>query len=97
MSPEDFETCFVPVPIRWRHVVAGDVIVGKGGLSWIVAGRPLGGGVELRAIGKWTGTVDPDDVVQVLTPVPMAQAVALTREQIGMQLIERRNTREEAA
>jgi hypothetical protein len=97
MTPEEFATCWVPVPLRWRHVVAGDVIAGKGGHAWLVEQVPpfyvLNRGAE-----RYPGPdgkrhpVDPDEVVQVLTPVPMAQAMALTRAELGTQVIERRNT-----
>lgn len=95
MTPEEFETCWVPVPLRWRHVVTGDVLQGKeaAGLYVERAMRDERGRVVVQvysAAGVWRGDVDPDETVQVLTPVPMAQAVAITREQIGMQLIARR-------
>lgn len=105
MTPEEFETAYVPVPIRWRHIVAGDVFVGQHGALWTVVeirthnvspenGYPHGMlGVRATNGGatRFEPSVDPDEAMHVLTPVPMAQAVALTRAELGMQLIERRD------
>lgn len=89
MTPAEFETCYVPVPLRWRYVEPGDVFVG-GERLWTV--NKINSRQVTVSCGASTGSydIDPDELVQVLTPVPMAQAVAITREQIGMRLIARR-------
>jgi hypothetical protein len=99
MNPEEFATCWVPVPLRWRHVVAGDVIVGKGETPWMVRAQdmPCAGIALEHGAQHWEGDVDPDEVVQVLTPWPMAQAMALTRAELGARVIERRNANGAAA
>lgn len=94
MTPDEFETCYVPVPIRQRYITAGDVLVL--GELWQVRGARPGWMDAAYGHRFHAADVDPDQVFEVLTPVPMAQAVALTREQIGMQLIGRR-TEEEVA
>ncbi len=86
---------WVPVPLRWRHVVAGDVFVGKDGDAWQIArtGSSYGVGIEVTAIQgdrSFSDDVDPDDVIPVLVPVTERDAVELTREQLGARLIERR-------
>ena len=101
MTPEDFATCFVPIPLRSRHVIAGDAIVSEDNKLWpVVEIRGNAVDVLVPAHGAHavrTFTVDPDDVVQVLTPVPMADAMVMTREQLGARVIERRTTKEAAA
>jgi hypothetical protein len=103
MTPEEFATCWVPVPTPWRYVVAGDTIAGRGERPWTVVSLPPGLQIQCGA-DWWPRTAedrrhlpDPDDEVQVLTPVPMAQAMALTRAELGARVIERRNTTEGAA
>lgn len=83
---------WVPVPLRWRHVVAGDAFLGKdGGLPWHVVAVEQGRRVIVaRGARTVTATVDPDDVIRVLVPVTERDAVALTREQLGARLVERR-------
>ena len=85
---------WVPVPMRWRHVVAGDVIVGHDGGLWLVAVRGRDGLTTAMRTGadQHSAPVDPDDVVQVLVPVTEREAVELTRDQLGARLIERRTT-----
>ena len=83
---------YVPVPLRQRHLLAGDVFVGQGGQLWTVAvgTRP---GYLTATIGQTVraAEVDPDQVFNVLVEVPMAQAVSVAREQLAMQLVERNN------
>lgn len=87
---------YVPVPIRWRHVVPGDVFVGRDGALWLVAGISAGGVADKATlVGPITyhagpGEIDPDDTVTVLIPVSEAEAVELTREVLGARLVERR-------
>lgn len=86
---------FVPVPLRWRHVVSGDVIVGKDGALWIVGDNELPrGGVQVRARQGgdrfFVRDVDPDATVKVLISATERDALRLTREQMGAQVVERR-------
>jgi hypothetical protein len=82
----------------------GDVIAGRGERPWTVVSVALPG-LQIQCGADWWPRTaedrrhlpDPDDEVQVLTPVPMAQAMALTRAELGAQVIERRNTIEGAA
>lgn len=83
---------FVPVPLRWRHVLAGDVMVAPGGALWLIAVRGRDGLTTAMRTGadQHSAPVDPDEVVQVLVPVAERDAVELTREQLGARLVERR-------
>ena len=81
---------FVPVPLRWRHVVAGDVFLGADGRLWCVENMHQGAVCVRNARDQVADRVDPDDVVSVLVPVVERDAVELTREQLGARLIERR-------
>jgi hypothetical protein len=84
---------WVPVPVRFRHVVPGDVFVGRDGALWhIRATGVLGRNIVSADQGENNRAtpVDLDDVVQVLVPVGEREAVELTREQLGAQLVERR-------
>jgi hypothetical protein len=90
----------VPVPLRWRHVIAGDVFIGRDDQEWIVTKNGYH--------WEWTGwdlfveregrvvragrRIDPDDVVEVFVPAVERDAVELIREQLGARLIERRTT-----
>lgn len=79
---------WVPVPIRWRHVVPGDVVV-FGSALWLVTLRPKDGEVHGQRTfhERHQGRPDPDDAVQVLIPVTERDAVELTREQLGARLV----------
>ena len=81
---------WVPVPLRWRHVVQGDVFVGQGSL-WHVSRIGLEKGeltVDVYSgADEWRGPVDPDDVINVLVPVAERDAVELCREELGARLI----------
>lgn len=86
---------WVPVSLRWRHVIAGDVFVGSNGLTWHVTEvEPQNGGcIDITCqSGKdqFTSDVDPDDVISVLVPALERDAVELTRDQLGARLVERR-------
>lgn len=91
MTPAD---AWVPVPLRWRHVRAGDMFVDREGQPWFVADiRERDGQLRVETLlrgGGWTGEVDPDDVIPVLVPVLERDMVELTREQLGARLVERR-------
>lgn len=96
MTPAQLATAWVPVPLRWRHVHAGDVFVGGDQRLWIVhaVGAPPGRGRLLVAADcgadEYSGEVDPDDRVNVLIPATEAEAVELSIEQLGARLLERR-------
>lgn len=86
---------WVPVPLRARHVIAGDVIVGKDGSLWpITESRATGGTWSINVANFGLDYPDPDDVIPVLVPVIERDAVELTREQLGARLIERRMEQE---
>lgn len=93
VTETELSTVWVPVPLRWRHVVAGDVIVGNGGKLWqIEQSHPTAAGWRLvtgpGVAHAYVG--DADEVVKVLVPATEADAAALTIEQLGARLIERR-------
>lgn len=92
MTPDELNDCYVPLSIRWRHVKVGDVIAGQGGRLIAVESRGGRGGQMAVHLHGWDHPflVDPDETVQVLYPVPMAQAMRLTREQLGARLLEQR-------
>jgi hypothetical protein len=85
----------VPVPMRVRHVVAGDEfasprdgshwrITAAGDVLWHLAGRELVVTYEGRTV---TSDRDPDDVLDVLVPVVERDAVELLYDQLGARLI----------
>jgi hypothetical protein len=103
MTPEEFETCWVPVPLRWRNVVAGDVIVGQKGKAWHVE-RPLPDLLMRHGADWWPRTdedrrllPDPDSRVPVLTAVPMVNAVELLHSELNAQLLAARSETKGAA
>lgn len=83
--------CFVPVPLRWRHVQAGDVIVGTDGRLWHVIGITSSGRVH-AAHGALAvpADVDPDEVARVLVPVAERDAMTMCRDDLGARITERR-------
>lgn len=88
---------FVPVPIRWRHVAAGDVFVGRDGRLWHVtnaAPSPRAGTsvVAVHADDVVGADVDPDEVVHVLVPVTERDAVELCIDELGARLMAGRTT-----
>lgn len=92
MIPAD---CWTPVPLRFRHVIEGDVFVGRDGALWHVEriSSSYGPGVEVTVrccAATHHADVDPDEVVHVLVPVTERDAVELTREQLGARLVQRR-------
>ncbi len=84
---------WVPVPVRWRHVQPGDLVL-AGATPWLITHVQDDGTV----VGQHTfrerhhARPDPDDVAQVLVPVTEREAVELAREQLGARLVERRTT-----
>lgn len=82
---------WVPVPLRWRHVRPGDVIVGRENVLWNVWGsREAMGRWAIDAFGMATVYGDPDDVVNVLIPVPERDAAGAVRDELAATLVERR-------
>jgi hypothetical protein len=84
--------CWVPVPLRWRHVQPGDVFVGHEAQLWMVSGVGPDGArfradVTRAYCGPTTYYVDPDEVIRVLVPVTERDAVQLCRDELGARLI----------
>lgn len=94
MTQPELADVWVPVPLRWRHVVGGDVIIGTGGVPWMVdatAHADDGSWVALaRAAHDWRGQVDPDEVVQVLVLATERDALTVARDQLGARIVESR-------
>lgn len=86
---------FIPVPLRWRHVMSGDVFTGHNGALWHVTEvRSTTSALLLVTTESgphsFQAEVDPDETVSVLVSVIERDAVELTREQLGVQLVQRR-------
>ena len=85
---------WVPVSIRFRYVQAGDTFVGNAAQLWhVISIKPDLSQLRIQAHQGHTlfsVMVDPDDVIDVLTPVPERDAIELTRDALGARLIERR-------
>jgi hypothetical protein len=95
MTTEELAQVWVPVPLRWRHVAAGDVFLGRESQLWRVerVGSSYGPGVEVTVStvdATFSDEVDPDDVIEVLIPTLEVDAVELTREELGARLVARR-------
>lgn len=88
---------WVPVSLRWRHVLPGDVFVARNGELWQVeetgpSPRTSYDVIAVRGAQVHKADVDPDDVISVLVPVTERDAMELSREQLGARLVERRTT-----
>lgn len=86
---------WVPVPLRWRHVIAGDVFGGADSRLWHVTkiGPTTTGGIGVVVVQADTvfgDEVDPDDVINVLVPMTERDAVELSMDELGARLVERR-------
>lgn len=83
----------VPIPLRWRHVAAGDLIVGKDGAPLLVRQAPAPDNESTTCVvtpnGEWSGRVDLNRVAQVLVPAPVVDAMCLVRDQLGARVTER--------
>lgn len=94
MTTEELAQVWVPVPLRWRHVIAGDVFVGKEQALWSV--KDIRSHAAHLTVYTQSGQhyypadVDPDDVIEVLVPALERDAVELTREELGARLVARR-------
>lgn len=100
MTTEELAQVWIPVSLRTRHVIAGDVFVGKDGGLWHVtkSGATTDGTWALVVDqGDYVtgGGMDPDDVIDVLVPALERDAVELTREELGARLVARRTTEQE--
>ena len=97
MTAPSLADCYVPVPLRWRHVQPGDVIVGKDGLYVVAELAPAVGAATTVAVRlvrtrkiEWSGSVDPDEVATVLMLATERDALTTVRDILGGQLTERR-------
>lgn len=92
MAPD----AWVPVPLRWRHILPGDMVVAPDDQIWHVievwSGKCSTTATAERGKERFSRDVDPDDVIPVLVPVVERDAVELTRDQLGARLVERRTT-----
>jgi hypothetical protein len=94
MTPTEQASCWAPVPLRWRHAIESDVFVAPDGSLWqIIRSEIDRGSISITAScgpDQFSRSVDPDDVIPVLVPVPEREAVELTIEELGARLVERR-------
>lgn len=91
MSPECEHDHWAPIPLRWRHVIAGDVIVGKGKPLLVeLVKRDPGGLTVLLYSYREEFYVDADETVQVLVPAAEREAIREVREQLGGRIMDGR-------
>lgn len=92
MTADEMALCWVPIPLRARHLQLGDVVAGKeAGTLWLV--NRCGDVVELMSCGRhasWSGHLDPDETVHVLVPLPEREALTTARDELAARVIERR-------
>lgn len=87
---------WAPVPLRWRHVLAGDVFYSAKTCDlWHVTEienvEPFLLTVHLNHGGeRYEVEADRDAVIHVLVPVTERDALRLTRDELGAALVERR-------
>lgn len=82
-----------PLPLRWRHVVPGDVVItgdGEGRTAWVMLQAETFGRttrtVGVSGRGRHSAEVDPDAMVTVLVPLAMREAIRLARTELGAQV-----------
>lgn len=91
MTAPELADCWIPVPLRWRHVQPGDVIVGKDGrLHYVTESRRAGGTWSCNVHGYGLVYPMPDEVATVLMLATERDALTTVRDILGGQLTERR-------
>lgn len=86
---------WVPVPLRWRHVRAGDVFYSpKTEDLWTVTKIEHRGDFLAEVRVTHNGRphlveMDPDATVAVLVPVPERDALRVCRDELGARLVSR--------
>lgn len=94
-DPAHGPDCWVPVLTRWRHVRAGDVVVGPDGDPWMVVLCVRTGDESnvvasvVRGETDYTSHCDPDETVAVLVGSVEANALVLACEQLGGRVVDR--------
>lgn len=82
--------CHTPIPLRWRHVRPGDVVVLKDKL-WEVVGTNTQDVVTVIRGGKThSAAPDADATVPVLVRHQEREALQIAREQLGGTVMDRR-------
>ena len=86
---------WVPAPVRWRHMLVGEVFLGAKDRQWMVsalASQPDGtiSVTARQGQDEFQAVVDPDETIQALVPTVEREALELTRAELGAQIIERR-------
>lgn len=80
-----------PVPMRWRHVQPGDVVLDPDGRPWMVTALADGVHTLDRGRDRFPRQCAPDDVVRVLVPLAERTAVGeLHAAGLGPTVVERR-------
>lgn len=86
-----------PMPLRWRHTRAGDLVLtgtGDAVTVWVLTLSDTFGRVTRTAAvsgrGRHAAEVDPDDRVTVLVPLAERESIRLLREQMGAAVAHRR-------
>jgi hypothetical protein len=85
--------CWVPIPLRWRHVRPGDVVVLKDKL-WEVTATDMHEQWAEAFVARGEKThradLDPDATVPVLVRHQEREALQTAREQLGATVVDRR-------
>lgn len=95
MTPDEIKQTWVQVPLRWRYVRRGDLIITSAGAPWLVVAEPeWGAQLTITAIGKAgtprPGAVDPDDFATVLMQVAHVDAITMLHSELGARLMDTR-------
>lgn len=87
------QDCYTPIPLRWRHVQPGDVVVLKDKL-WEVTATDMQGQWAEAFVARGEKThradLDPDATVPVLVRHQEREALQTAREQLGATVVDRR-------